>query len=63
MEELTHCDIAANGNCQPVDPALVAADGQRIVKRLRWMFMRPVARIDEQEGAPHGHRDHPKRNQ
>ena len=38
-------DIAADCHGQPLDAPLGAADGQSIQKRLRRVFMPPVARI------------------
>ncbi len=39
-------NVAADRHCQPLDPALVAADGQRIEQRLRRMLMRTIASVD-----------------
>ena len=39
-------DVAADRNHQPLDPAPVAADGQRIEQRLGRMFVGAVAGVD-----------------
>ncbi len=40
-------DVAADRNRQPLDAALVAANGQRIEQRLSWVLVRAVAGVDD----------------
>ena len=40
-------DIAANGHVQPLDPALAAADGERVEQSLSGMLMAAVAGVDD----------------
>ena len=39
-------DVAADGDSQPFDLALVMADGQRVEQRLGRVLVRAVARVD-----------------